>query len=76
MKRRDFLHRIEELLEQPANSLSGKEELETLNWDSLKALEFLAMVDETFGGEELAPGELMEIRLVNDLIAILGSRIT
>ena len=76
MKRNDFMRRLEELLEQPANSLSGSEELEALNWDSLKALEFLAMVDETFGGEELSPVELVEVRLVDDLIVTLGARIT
>lgn len=70
------MRRLEELLEQPPNSLSGSEELEALNWDSLKALEFLALVDETFSGEELSPVELVEARVVDDLIATLGSRVT
>jgi len=72
MKKSDFLRKLEELLEQPTNSLSGNEELEALNWDSLKALEFLAMVDETFGSSV----ELGDVRVVDDLIATLGPRIT
>ena len=76
MTRSELMRRLEELLEQPANSLSGSEELEALDWDSLKALEFLAMVDELFGGEEMSPVELVEVRVVDDLIATLGSRIT
>ncbi len=70
------MRKLEELLEQPANSLSGSEELEALNWDSLRALEFLALVDETFGGEDLSPAEIIEARSIKDLIAMLGSRVT
>jgi hypothetical protein len=62
MKKSDLLRRSEELLMQPANSLFGKEELKTLNWDSLKALEFLSMVDEVFGGDALSAVALAEVR--------------
>jgi acyl carrier protein len=75
MTKKDFLLRLDELLEQPAGTLSGAEELEALGWDSLKALEFLALVDETFEGYELPPEELVEAKTINDLVALLGDRV-
>lgn len=74
MERRQFLSRLEELLEQPAGSLSGPEKLEALSWDSLKGLEFLVLVDETFG-YELPPADLVEATIVEDLIGLLGDRV-
>jgi acyl carrier protein len=76
MTRSEFLRRLEQLLEQPAGQLSGTEELEALGWDSLKGLEFLVLVDEAFDGYQLPPEDLVDIRVVNDLVAVLGSRVT
>jgi acyl carrier protein len=76
MTRRDFLRLLEDLLEQPSDSLTGSEELEALNWDSLKGLEFLVLVDENFNGYQLPPEDLANVRLVDDLIAALGDRIS
>jgi acyl carrier protein len=76
MTRTDFLRLLENLLEQPPGSLKGTEELEAVNWDSLKGLEFLVLVDETFNGYQLLPEDLMEVRIVDDLIAALGTRVS
>jgi acyl carrier protein len=76
MTRADFLDLLEGLLEQPGGALSGSEELEALAWDSLKGLEFLVLVDENFGGYQVSPEQLAEVRCVNDLIALLGPRVS
>src|SRR5579883_263051 len=67
MKRADFLGLLEGLLEQPGGALSGPEELEALGWDSLKGLEFLVLVDENFGGYQVSPEQLAEVRCIDDL---------
>lgn len=76
MRKTEFLKCLEDLLEQPLGSLSGREELEGLNWDSLKALEFLALVDQLFEGYQLPPDDLVGVTLVEDLVVLLGGRIT
>ena len=75
MTRSDFLSLLDNLLEQAPGTLKGAEELEAMGWDSLKGLEFLVLVDEHFNGYQLPPEELVDVRLVDDLVAALGSRI-
>lgn len=75
MDRKEFLNRLEELLERPANSLSGPEDLESLGWDSMRSLEFLALADEIFDGAELPPMDFDSVKVVDDLVKLLGTRI-
>lgn len=72
MDRKDFLLALDEMLELDAGTLTGAEELESLdNWDSLAVISFIALVDEKLGlvveGEKLA-----KAKTVNDLLALAG----
>ena len=72
MDRKDFLLALDEMLELDAGTLTGAEELESLdNWDSLAVISFIALVDEKLGlvveGEKLA-----KAKTVDDLLALAG----
>ncbi len=72
MDRKDFLLALDEMLELDAGTLTGSEELDSLdNWDSLAVISFIALVDEKLGlvveGEKLA-----KAKTVDDLLALAG----
>lgn len=72
MDRKEFLLALDEMLELDAGTLTGAEELESLdNWDSLAVISFIALVDEKLGlvveGEKLA-----KAKTVDDLLALAG----
>lgn len=72
MNRKDFLLALDEMLELDAGTLTGPEELASLDsWDSLAVISFIALVDERFGtvveGEKLA-----KAKTVDDLLALAG----
>jgi acyl carrier protein len=72
MDRKDFLLALDEMLELPAGTLTGSEELDTLDgWDSLGVISFIALVDEKLNivveGEKLA-----QAKTVDDLLALAG----
>ncbi len=72
MDRKDFLLALDDMLELPAGTLTGAEELEALDtWDSLAVISFIALVDERMGvvveGEALA-----RAGTVADLLALAG----
>ncbi len=76
MQRTLFLRLMEDLFERKPNTLAGGEMLEELNWDSLKALEFLTLVDDKLGGYEVAPDQLMECRTVDHLLGLVGEKLS
>ncbi|MBP2294489.1 acyl carrier protein [Azospirillum rugosum] len=72
MDRKEFLLALDEMLELDAGTLTGAEELLSLdNWDSLAVISFIALVDEKLGlvveGEKLA-----KAKTVDDLLALAG----
>ena len=72
MDRKDFLLALDEMLELDAGTLTGSEELDSLdNWDSLAVISFIALVEEKIGlvveGEKLA-----KAKTVDDLLALAG----
>ncbi len=72
MDRKEFLLALDEMLELDAGTLTGAEELESLdNWDSLAVISFIALVDEKLGlvveGEKLA-----KAKTIDDLLALAG----
>ncbi|NYZ15434.1 acyl carrier protein [Azospirillum sp. RWY-5-1] len=72
MDTKDFLLALDEMLELDPGTLTGTEELESLdNWDSLAVISFIALVDEKLGlvveGEKLA-----KAKTVADLLALAG----
>ncbi len=76
MTRTEFLKLVDDLLELPLGTLKGDEALEELGrWDSMAAVDFLAVVDEHFE-LALSPQELASCKTVNDLVATVGDKIS
>jgi acyl carrier protein len=70
--RKDFVTRMEELLEQPAGSMTGEEKLEDMDgWDSLTLIRFMAMADEHCGRKPTPP-EVGRCETVNDLYRLVN----
>ena len=63
-----LLNKLCEILQVPDGSLTGQEELQSLeNWNSLAVLGYMALVDEHYG-VTLSPEKVMACRTVNDLV--------
>lgn len=75
MSKKDFLLLLDELLETEPGTLTGVEMLETLSWDSLAVVGLIALVDEQFD-IALSPAKIGKCEAVNDLIALLGDKVT
>jgi acyl carrier protein len=72
MERKELLHQFEALLERPTGSLTGTEELETLEeWDSMSMMGFIALAAEHTGAN-LSPRQFASCRTVNDLLNLTG----
>jgi acyl carrier protein len=71
MTRDEILRSMEELLEQPSNTLGGPEKLESLErWNSLAMIGFIALVDEHFG-VTLSPRQIVTCSSVDDLLKLV-----
>jgi acyl carrier protein len=76
MNRKDFLNRVEEILELPEGSLKGDQQLANLAaWDSMAVLAFIAMVDDALG-VQVSPAALAKCKVVSDLVALVGDKVT
>ena len=66
MTRQEFLSALDTLLELPAGTLSGPENLEDLeNWNSLAMVEYIALADST--GAKVSPRQIRDCETVDDL---------
>jgi len=72
--RKDFLGLLDDLFELNRGTLTGREALADQGWDSLKYLEFLALVDAKFD-LSISPSDLVNCKTVDDLAALVGGRI-
>lgn len=76
MNRKDFLLMMDEVMELDMGTLTGEENLRSLEaWDSLSTLSFIAMVDEQFG-ITLPTDRIADSQTVNDLFSLLEERIS
>ena len=76
MTKKEFLALLEDMLEANAGSMTGEESLNELEgWDSLAVMGFIAMVDQNFG-VTLSPPKIAKSKSVQDLIVLLGDKIT
>ena len=66
MEEKAFLNEIEKILELKQNSLDGSESLESLEWDSLTALHFIAFADKTFS-KKINANDISNCKNVSDL---------
>lgn len=71
MTRESFLLLLDELLEFPAGTLKGPEQLEELErWDSLATVGFIAMANEHYD-VTLSPRQIAASTSVDELLALL-----
>ena len=71
MIKEEFLKKLEEIDDSDPDTLTGEDLLEDLPaWDSLAAVNLIALADEEFG-LILSPKEIGECKIVNDLIALI-----
>ena len=77
MNKQEFLRKLDELFEYEPGTLTGNEPLADIErWDSVTVLEYLALVDENFEGVEISPKQIPDCKTVNDLINLVGSRVS
>lgn len=76
MNKKEILMMLDELIETDPGTLTGDEVLKELEgWDSLAAIEFLALVDEHLG-IAVSPKQIATSKTVNDVLALLGDHLT
>ena len=76
MNKKEFLNKIEEIIEVEENSLTGSELLEDLeDWDSLAVMGFIAMIDVNFA-LTIRAEKINECKTVNDLASLLGDHVS
>ena len=75
MTKPQFLLLLDEFFELKPGTLKGNEVLKDLpNWDSLKLVELIALVDEQLN-VSVPPARLVKSNTLNDLVSLLGESI-
>lgn len=75
MNRTEFYRKLDEVIDVTPGTIRGEEKLADLKgWDSLAAVNFIAMVDEAFD-ITIAPHDLAGCKSVGDLCGLLGQRL-
>ena len=76
MHKAEFLASLDEVMQQPPETLRGSEPLDGLpGWDSVALMGFIALVDEKFG-VRVTGKQILQCRTVDDLVALTGDRVT
>lgn len=76
MTRAAFLRALETELALPANSLSEGQSLSDVKgWDSMAAVQFMALAAELAGVRVSAP-DIPQARTMEQLLSLLGDRLT
>jgi acyl carrier protein len=72
LERREFLARIEQIVDVDPGSLSGSERLTELRgWDSLAIVQFQAFLDEQLDAEVI-PQRIEQCKTIGDLMNLAG----
>ena len=69
MKENEFLEHLEKILELKKNSLNDKVILESVGWDSLSALHFIAFIDKNFS-KKVDANHVSKCKKVSDLMKL------
>ena len=70
MTREEFLLELDEILELPAGTLTGPENLDDLEqWNSTAMIGFIALAD-TNNGARISPRQLVNCSTVEDLLKL------
>jgi acyl carrier protein len=72
LDRKDFLLKIEDIVQADPGSLTESHQLaDVAGWDSLAEVQFQALADEEFG-RELKPADVASCKTVHDLMQLAG----
>ena len=76
MTRAELYATLDDILEMPAGTLTGNEELAALqSWDSLAVVNFIALVHGLFN--ELLPAQKVKVcKTVPDLVGLVNAHLT
>ena len=72
MKKNEFFNRLEEIMELDPNTIKGDQKtIEYPSWDSLAAVQYIALVDSEFN---IVPAgeDIIKCETFNDLAALAG----
>jgi acyl carrier protein len=70
MTRNEFLLEMDEILNLPAGTLKGHEELgDVENWDSTSLITFVALA-ETNSGVSISPAQIVKCSTIGDLLQL------
>jgi acyl carrier protein len=70
LERREFLARIEQIIDADSGSLTGSEALKDLGgWDSLATVQFQAFLDEDFH-VAVSPERIAQCKTMQDLMSL------
>ena len=73
MTRKELLLEMDDILDLPAGTLRGEEELEGLeNWDSTALITLIALA-ESNNGVHISPGQIVNCTTVADLLRLAGA---
>lgn len=76
MTKKEFISLVETITEASPGTLSGDDKILALDgWDSLAVVSFIAKIDEACG-ITLSPKGIVSAKNLNDLMALLGDKIT
>ncbi len=76
MNKKEFIEKIEEIVELDAGTLHGNEQLINLEgWDSLAVMSFIAMVDSELN-TTLEAVKITSCQTVNDLTKLVHEKLT
>jgi acyl carrier protein len=69
---KEFIQHLEKLLElQPGELQAGTPLTDIASWDSMAAVGFLALADETYG-KAVPPADIRKCKIVSDLAGLVG----
>ncbi|GEM47599.1 acyl carrier protein [Deinococcus cellulosilyticus] len=74
MNKNEFFALLEEILETEPGSLKDDTDLQSVGWDSLADVSFIAAVDNKFG-MTLDPNQLSKSQTVQDLLNLVGDKV-
>jgi hypothetical protein len=76
MTRSEFLRALESQLEVPEGSLNGNDAIRDISaWDSMAGVLFIALADEKLG-LTVSGDQISKSKTINDLLSLLGDRLT
>lgn len=75
MTRAAFLSLLEKMQELDPGTLQGQEPLESIHWDSLALMNFIALADESLD-VTVSPAKVARCKTVNDLATLMGDKLS